>query len=54
LGRYEEGKQFVKSLLKFKPDFPSLGHILIEHYIKFDDIVERVVEGLHEAGLKID
>jgi hypothetical protein len=54
LGRYEEGKQFVKSLLKFKPDFPSLGHILIGHYIKFDDIVERVIEGLHEAGLKID
>jgi len=54
LGRYEEGKQYVKSLLKFKPDFPSRGRILIGHYIKFDDIVERVIEGLHEAGLKID
>ncbi|MGW8325033.1 MAG: hypothetical protein ACWGNI_04950, partial [Desulfobacterales bacterium] len=33
LGRYEEGKHFVKSLLKFKPDFPSRGRILIGHYI---------------------
>jgi tetratricopeptide (TPR) repeat protein len=54
LGRYEEGKQFVKSLLKFKPDFPSRGRILIGHYIKFDDIVERIIEGLHQVGLKID
>jgi hypothetical protein len=53
LGRYEEGKQFVKSLLKLKPDFPSRGRILIKHYIKFDDIVERVIEGLQKVGLKI-
>ena len=53
LGRYEEGEQFVKSLLKLKPDFPSRGRILIKHYIKFDDIVERVIEGLQKVGLKI-
>lgn len=54
LGRYEEGKQFVKPLLKLKPDFPSRGRILIKHYIKFDDIVERVIEGLQKVGLKIE
>jgi hypothetical protein len=26
---------------------------LIKHYIKFDDIVERMIEGLRKAGLII-
>jgi len=54
LGRYEEGKHFVKNLLELKPDFSERGRILIGHYIKFDDIVERVIEGLHRVGLKVD
>jgi adenylate cyclase len=54
LGRCEEGKEFVKKLLELKPDFQAKGRFLIKHYIKFDDIVERVIEGLYEAGLKID
>jgi adenylate cyclase len=54
LGRCEEGKKFVKKLLELKPDFQAKGRFLIKHYIKFDNIVERVIEGLYEAGLKID
>ncbi|MGD9384619.1 MAG: hypothetical protein PVH55_11260 [Desulfobacterales bacterium] len=54
LGRYEEGEQAVKHLLKLKPDFPSRGRILIKHYIKFEDIVDRVVDGLAKLGLNID
>jgi adenylate cyclase len=54
LGRYEEGKGAVEKLLELKPDFPSRGRILIKHYIKFDDIVDRVIDGLNEVGLKID
>jgi len=54
LGRYEEGKQFVENLLKLKPDFPSRGRALIRHYIKFEDIVERVIEGLRKSGLNIE
>jgi len=54
LGRYEEGKQFVKSLLKLKPDFPSRGRILIGHYIKFEEIIERVINGLQKVGLGIE
>ncbi len=53
LGRYEEGRQFVKSLLKLKPDFPSRGRILIGHYIKFEKIIEQVINGLQKAGLNI-
>ena len=54
LERCEEGKKFAEKLLELKPDFPNRGRILIKHYIKFDDIVERVVDGLHSAGLEID
>jgi adenylate cyclase len=54
LGRHEEGKRAVENLLKLKPDFPSRGRILIKHYIKFDDIVDRMIDGLGKAGLKVE
>jgi tetratricopeptide (TPR) repeat protein len=53
LERYEEGKQFVKNLLELKPDFSQRGRILIKHYIKFENIVERVIDGLQKVGLNI-
>jgi adenylate cyclase len=51
LGRYEEGQKFVENLLKLKPDFPSRGRLLIGRYIKFEEILERVLEGLKKVGL---
>jgi hypothetical protein len=54
LGRIEEGEKFVKKLLELKPDFPDKGRILIGHYIKFEEIVERVLEGLNKVGLRIE
>ena len=54
LGRYEEGKRTAEELLKLKPDFTSRGRILIKHYIKFEDIVERTIDGLSKVGLKIE
>ncbi len=54
LGRYEEGKRAAEELLKLKPDFPSRGRILIKHYIKFEDIVERTIDGLSKVGLRIE
>ena len=53
LGRYEEGEQFVENLLKLRPDFPTRGRMLIGHYIKFEEIAERVIEGLNKVGLQI-
>jgi len=53
LGRTAEAEKFVKKLLESKPDFPRKGRTLIEHYIKFDEIAERVVDGLGKAGLDI-
>jgi len=52
LGKLAEGRKAVDALLTLKPDFPSRGRVLIGHYIKFEEIVERVVDGLTQAGLK--
>jgi len=49
----EEGERTVESLLKLEPDFAGHGHILIGHYMKFEDIVERVIDGLQKSGLKV-
>ena len=54
LGKTKQGEHAVDALLKLKPDFPSRGRILIKHYIKFEDIVERVMDGLAKVGLIID
>jgi hypothetical protein len=53
IGRYEEGKTFVKKLRELKPDFPKKGRVLIGQYIKFEKIVESVIDGLDKAGLNI-
>jgi hypothetical protein len=54
LERPGEGKTAVEDLLRLKPDFPTRGQVLIQHYIKFEDVVARVVDGLGRVGLKLD
>jgi adenylate cyclase len=53
LGRIQEGRRAAENLLKLRPDFPTRGRLLIGHYIKFEDIVQRVIAGLRKAGLDI-
>jgi len=53
LGRIAEGRQAVAELLKLKPDFQRDGRRLIRNYIKFDEILERAIEGLYNCGLVI-
>jgi tetratricopeptide (TPR) repeat protein len=53
LGRRSDAAAEVADILERKPDFPVRGHILIGHYIKFPDVMGRVVEGLAKAGLKL-
>lgn len=54
LGKTKEGQHAVDTLLKLKPDFAKRGRVLIKHYIKFDDIFDRLLEGLSKAGLSIE
>ena len=53
LGRTEEGRRVSAQLLSLKPDFTERGRMLIRHYIKSDEIAERVIAGLCAAGLEI-
>jgi len=50
LERIDEGKEAAEDLLKLKPDFANRGRVLIKHYIKFDDIFDRIIEGLNKVG----
>jgi adenylate cyclase len=54
LGRIQEGKKAREDLLKLKPNFSTRGQVLIKHYIKFDYILGRIIEGLTKAGLSIE
>ena len=54
LGRIEEGKEFAGKLLELKPDFPNKARVLIGRYIKFEEVAERVIEGLNKVGIEID
>jgi hypothetical protein len=54
LERTEEGEKAAAALLDLKPDFPSRGRVLVGHYIKFEDILERVDEGLRRVGVSIE
>ena len=54
LGQIEDGRRSAAELLKLKPDFPERGRFLIQCYIKFDDIVEKVITGLAAVGVKVE
>jgi tetratricopeptide (TPR) repeat protein len=53
LGNIEDGRKIAAELLKLKPDFPASGRILMRHYIKFEDILERIIEGLNAVGIAV-
>ena len=54
LGRIEEGFQAGKDLLACKPDFQKRGRVLIQHYIKFDEIIEKAITGLGRVGIEVE
>ena len=53
-GKYEEGRRADEELLAFKPDFPKRARILIDHFVKFEDITEGIIDGLEKSGLEIE
>ncbi len=54
LGRIKKGTRIAKDLLKLKPDFQTKGRNLVKHYIKFEDIVECVINGLQKTGVNVE
>jgi tetratricopeptide (TPR) repeat protein len=53
LGRPSEAEAEVAELLRRKPDFEGRGRTLIGRLIKLPDLIERVVAGLENAGLRL-
>ncbi len=54
LGKTVEGKKYAEKALEIKPDFPGKARDLIGRFIKFEEILERMIEGLNKVGLRID
>jgi adenylate cyclase len=54
LGRSADARLAAAELLRSKPGFEGRARALIGRYIKFPELVERIVEGLRAAGLAID
>jgi adenylate cyclase len=53
LGNIEDGRKAAAKLLSLKPDFSERGRLLIGHFIKFEDIAERVIKGLKVVGVAV-
>jgi adenylate cyclase len=51
LERQNEAKAALSQLLKLEPDFATRGRSLISRYLKVDDLVDSIIEGLRKAGL---
>jgi adenylate cyclase len=51
LGRQNEAKTAVSKLLELEPEFATRGRRLISNYVKVDDLVDTIIEGLRKAGL---
>jgi adenylate cyclase len=51
LGGQNEAKAAVGRLLELEPDFTTRGRWLISRYLKVDDLVDTIIEGLQNAGL---
>ncbi len=51
LGRQNEAGNAVGQLLELEPDFAIRGRQLIGRYVKVDDLIDAILEGLRKAGL---
>jgi adenylate cyclase len=51
LGRQSEARAAIDQLLQLEPDFAHRGSQLISRYVKVDDLVDQIIEGLRKAGL---
>jgi adenylate cyclase len=51
MGKENEARTAVGELLKLAPEFAVRGKQLIGRYVKVDDLVDQIIEGLRKAGL---
>ncbi len=53
LNKLSEASQHIDQLLALKPNFKEKARYLISRFVKEEDLVAHVLEGLQKAGLKI-
>lgn len=53
LGRVPDAEKQISELKVLKPDFESKASYLISRYVKEEEMVEKIIEGLRKAELKI-
>jgi tetratricopeptide (TPR) repeat protein len=53
LGRRSDAEMQISDLKSLKPDFESKARYLIRRYVKEDELVDKIIDGLVKAGLKI-
>ncbi len=53
LGRSAEARQALDVLIELRPDFPSSARQRIGYFVKGDDGIDDLLEGLKKAGLSI-
>jgi adenylate cyclase len=53
LERKSDAEKHISDLKILKPDFESKARYLISRYVKEEELVEKFIEGLQKAGLKI-
>ncbi len=53
LTRLEESHVAIQKILHLKPDFTTQGRRLIGYYVKEEAIQEKIIHGLHLAGLEL-
>jgi adenylate cyclase len=51
LGRQKEARTALGQLLKLEPEFATRGRMLIGRYVKIEEIIDTIIEGLRKAGL---
>jgi tetratricopeptide (TPR) repeat protein len=54
LGRVGDGRLEAARLLAAKPDFATRGRRLLGYYVKFPEVMVRIVDGLDKVGLRLD
>jgi len=53
LGRRKEAAALAGQIVARQPEFLRRGRWLIRRYVKFDELVERIEQGLSDAGLQL-
>jgi tetratricopeptide (TPR) repeat protein len=54
MGELEMARQSAENLLLTRPDFMTIGHRLIRHFVKFEPLARRIEQSLELSGLSID